>query len=62
MSKMGLQFLNFIFIVKKKLAKCQNRMIRPKYSVINEIVWKNDNGFESLKTLPVKAEQFIGLP
>lgn len=61
MSKMGLQFSNFIFIVKK-LAKCQNRMIRPKYSVINEKVWKNDNGFESLKTLPVKAEHFIGLP
>lgn len=59
---MGLQFSNFIFIVKKKMAKWQNRMIRPKYSVINEIVWKNDNGFESLKTLPVKAEQFIGLP
>lgn len=58
---MGLQFSNFIFIVKK-LAKCQNRMIRPKYSVINEKVWKNDNGFESLKTLPVKAEHFIGLP
>lgn len=58
---MGLQFSNFIFIVKK-LAKCQNRMIRPKYSVINDIVWKNDNGFESLKTLPVKAEHFIGLP
>lgn len=31
-------------------------MIRLKYSVINEIVWKNDNGFESLKIFFVKVE------